>query len=306
MTNALTVATQGKNGGEYGLVSFDTTDERLVEMWLHSGKRGNSPSTQDVYRRTWRAFADFVRMPLQSVTLDVLQTWRNSLIGRPATQRLKIAAVRSLFQFGVKTGYLRMSPAVMLEPPHVPQNVASHTVSVADLARILDSCQTAQECALLRVLYSSGARVSEVLSLTWEDVTPREDGRGAHLFIASGKGRKTRTVGVNAAAYAALLALREESTQKTEQKTDFVFATRTGAALDRHAAHRLLKKILKRAGVKDAAGASCHWLRHSHASHSLELGANIADVKQQLGHSSLNTTSLYAHSSAYSSDKLPL
>jgi len=122
----------------------------------------------------------------------------------------------------------------MLEPPHVPQNVASHTVSVADLARILDSCQTAQECALVRTLYSSGARISEVLALTWEDVTPRKDNRGAHLFVASGKGRKSRTVGVNAAAYAVLFSLREESTTPA----DYVFATRTGAALDRHSAHR--------------------------------------------------------------------
>ena len=301
MTNALTVTTQGMNAGDYGLVARDATDERLVDMWLHSGKRGNSAATQDVYLRTWREFAAFVRRPLQDVTLDVLQEWRNSLIGKPATQRTKIAAIRSLFAFGVKTGYLRMSPAVMLEPPHVPQNVASHTVSVADLARILDSCHTAQETAFIRVLYSSGARVSEVLALGWEDVTPREDGRGAHLFIASGKGRKTRTVGVNAAAYAALLALREESTQPT----DYVFATRTGNALDRHAAHRLVKRVLQRAGVKDAAGASCHWLRHSHATHSLQQGANVADVKAQLGHSSLNTTSLYVHAGSYSADKLP-
>jgi integrase/recombinase XerD len=109
-------------------------------------------------------------------------------------------------------------------------------------------------------------------------------------------------VGVNAAAYAALLALRGESTQAA----DYVFATRTGKALDRHAAHRLLKRVLQRAGVKECAGASCHWLRHSHATHSLQQGANVADVKAQLGHSSLNTTSLYVHAGSYSSDKLPL
>lgn len=302
MTTSLTLTTPGLNAGDYGLVARDATDERLVDMWLHSGKRGNSPATQDVYLRTWREFAAFVRRPLQDVTLDVLQDWRHSLIGKPATQRLKIAAIRSLFGFGVKTGYLKMNPATMVETPHVPQNPTAHTVSVADLARLLDACETAQETALLRVLYSAGARISEILSLRWGDITPREDSRGAHIFIASGKGRKTRTVGVNAAAYAALLALREESTQAT----DFVFATRTGNALDRHAAHRLLKRILQRAGVKESAGASAHWLRHSHATHALQQGANIADVKEQLGHSSLNTTSLYAHAGSYSSDKLPL
>ena len=301
MTNALTVPTQGINAGEYLLVSADSTDERIIEMWLHSGKRGNSTATQDSYLHTWLEFAAFVRRPLQSVTLDALQTWRGSLIGKPATQKRKIATIKSLFAFAVKVGYLRMSPAVMLEAPHVPQNVSAHVVSVVDLARILDATETPLEDTLVRVLYGSGARISELLSLTWEDVTPREDGKGAHLFIASGKGRKTRTVGINGSAYTALLALRGE----TAQRTDYVFATRNGTAIDRHAAHRLIKKILQRAGVKDAADASCHWLRHSHATHSLQQGANVADVQAQLGHSSLNTTSLYVHSSAYSADKLP-
>lgn len=304
MTDYELVPTQanGLNAGDYGLVARGTTDERLVDMWLQSGKRANSTATQDVYRRVWREFAAFVGRPLQDVTLDVLQAWTASLTGKPATVRTKTAAVRSLFTFAVKTGYLRMSPAVMLQPPHVPQNPTAHTVSVADLARVLDACQTAQECALLRVLYSSGARVSEVLALKWENVTPREDGRGAHLFIESGKGRKSRTVGVNAAAYGALLALREESTQPT----DYVFSTRNGTALDRHAAHRLIKRVIARAGVKDATAASAHWLRHSHATHAIQQGANVADVKAQLGHSSLNTTSLYVHATSYSADKLPL
>jgi integrase/recombinase XerD len=304
MTNALTVTTptQGLNAGSYSLVSRDSTDEQVVRMWLQSGKRANSTATQDVYRRVWRDFSAFVGRPLQDVTLDVLQDWTASLAGKPATVRTKLAAIKSLFSFCVKIGYLRMSPAAMLQAPHVPQNVSAHVVSVADLARILDACQTAQECALVRTLYSSGARISEVLALRWQDVTERSDGAGAHLFIASGKGRKSRTAGVNAATYDALLALREEDTQPE----DFVFSTRTGRPLDRHAAHRMLKRLLRRAGVKDSACASCHWLRHSHATHALAQGANIADVQAQLGHSSLNTTSLYAHAGSYSADKLPL
>jgi len=68
----------------------------------------------------------------------------------------------------------------------------------------------------------------------------------------------------------------------------------------------LLKNVLKRAGVKESGSALLHWLRHSHATHALQQGANVADVKEQLGHASLNTTSLYAHAGSYSSDKLPL
>lgn len=305
MENALTLTQEnGLNAGDYGLVPRDATDARVVDMWLHSGKRANSTATQDVYLRVWHNFSAFVGKNLQDVNLADLQAWTASLTGKPATVKTKMAALRSLFTFCVKVGYLRLSPAAMLETPHVPTNVQQYTVSVADMARILDACETAQETAFVRVLYSSGARVSEVLALRWRDVTPRENGAGAHVFIAAGKGRKSRTVGVNAAAYPALVTLREES--HFTQPTDYVFSTRNGTALDRHAAHRLVKRLLQRANVKDAGAASCHWLRHSHASHAIAAGENVANVKEQLGHASLDTTSRYVHATSYSADKLPL
>ena len=76
---------------------------------------------------------------------------------------------------------------------------------------MVNACETDRESALIRCLYSSGARISEVLALRWQDVTPRDNG-GAVLYIADGKGHKDREAGVSAAAYAALLRLRDEDT----------------------------------------------------------------------------------------------
>ncbi len=84
----------------------------------------------------------------------------------------------------------------------------------------------------------------------------------------------------------------------------YVFRTRTGAALDRVAAHRMLKCVAQRAGVSE--DVSAHWLRHSHVSHALARGANVEAVRQQVGHSSLNTTTAYAHADSYSADVLAL
>lgn len=100
------------------------------------------------------------------------------------------------------------------------------------------------------------------------------------------------------------MALRAEDTPAAA----FVFATRKGTALDRQAAHRLLKAVAERAKLKDvtAEDVSCHWLRHTHATHAVAAGAPLTDVQAQLGHASLATTTIYAHATAYSSDKLPL
>lgn len=304
MTNELATTQPATNAGSMQLVAQGTTDAQLVYLWLHSGKRAGSTATQDTYSRIVQRFFACVGKPLQAVTLSDLQDWRETLTGSAATQRTNIAAVRSLFAFAVKVGYLRMSPAVMLETPKVQQMQDARTLTQADTLRLFDACQTAQETALLRVLYGSGARISEVLSLTWQDVQPRQNGAGAVLRIRDGKGGKARQAGINAAAYAAILALRHESTPATA----FVFATRNGTALDRHAAHKLLKRVLSRVELKDAKSApvSCHWLRHTHATHAIAAGAPLTDVQAQLGHASLSTTTIYAHATAYSADKLPL
>lgn len=300
MTNAITVTTQHVNAGDYALCHATTNDERLVAMWLQSGKRANSPLTQASYLRTWRSFSACVGKPLQAITLEDLQVWRSQLTGKDTTQKTAIAIVRSLFSFAVKVGYLRMSPAVMIETPPAPTKAHTRRVlTQGNIERMVDACETDRESALIRCLYSSGARISEVLALRWQDVTPRDNG-GAVLYIADGKGHKDREAGISAATYSALLRLRGDDTPGDA----FVFATRNGLPVDRQSAHKTIKRVLHRAGLP--ANASAHWLRHSHATHVLSRGGNVADLQAQLGHASLATTSTYAHAEAFSADRLAI
>lgn len=300
MTHAITVTTQHVNAGDYALCQATTNDDRLVAMWLQSGKRANSPLTQASYLRTWRSFSACVGLPLQAITLEDLQVWRSQLTGKDTTQKTAIAIVRSLFSFAVKVGYLRMSPAVMIETPPAPTKAHTRRVlTQGNIERMVDACETDRESALIRCLYSSGARISEVLALRWQDVTPRDNG-GAVLYIADGKGHKDREAGVSAATYAALLRLRDEDTAEDA----YVFATRNGLPVDRQSAHKTIKRVLRRAGLPD--NASAHWLRHSHATHVLSRGGNVADLQAQLGHASLATTSTYAHAEAFSADRLAI
>lgn len=314
MTHAITVTTQHVNAGDYALCHATTNDDRLVAMWLQSGKRANSPLTQASYLRTWRSFSAFqfpivdeagdvtgyTRKPLQAITLEDLQVWRSQLTGKDTTQKTAIATVRSLFSFAVRVGYLRVSPAVMIETPPAPTKAHTRRVlTQGNIERMVDACETDRESALIRCLYSSGARISEVLALRWQDVTPRDNG-GAVLYIADGKGHKDREAGISAATYAALLRLRDEDTAEDA----YVFATRNGLPVDRQSAHKTIKRVLRRAGLPD--NASAHWLRHSHATHVLSRGGNVADLQAQLGHASLATTSTYAHAEAFSADRLAI
>lgn len=300
MTTQLTTTQPGAmtiNTGDYSGISTSASDEQLVALWLATGKRANSPATQDAYMRAWRQFREYTGKGLQWVKVDDLTAWVAAMPGAPATVRARIGAIKSLFAFALKVGYTRANPALLIEAPAVPDTSHRRTVSMGGVELLLKACKTPRETALVWCLYGSGARISEVLALRWQDVAPRGNG-GAVLHILSGKGGKQREAGIGAKAYAALLALRTPGTSGEA----YVFATASGAPVDRQAAHKTMKRLALRAGLDEEMSA--HWLRHSHATHALQKGGNVADLQKQLGHASLQTTSHYAHAESYTGDLL--
>jgi integrase/recombinase XerD len=132
------------------------------------------------------------------------------------------------------------------------------------------------------MMYACGLRVSEVCSLTWGDLQPSAEGGKCTVF---GKGNKTRVVLVPVSVWQLLMAL--------PRIIDAVFVSRTGRPLERTMVYKIVKQCAKRAGISEKA--SCHWLRHSHASHAIAEGCNLRLLQQSLGHSKLETTERYLH-----------
>lgn len=140
--------------------------------------------------------------------------------------------------------------------------------------------------ALLRFLYCTGARVSEVVGLTGRDLQPRDTGGQASIF---GKGGKTRAVLLPAALWSDVKALRYDSDDDNAP----VFRSRRGGPLVPSSVHRIVRAAARRAGVTEPVSA--HWFRHAHASHALDRGAPIHLVQHTLGHASVTTTGRYLH-----------
>lgn len=140
---------------------------------------------------------------------------------------------------------------------------------------------------LLEFLYYTGARVSEVARLTWRDLKANRNGLGQVTLF--GKGGKTRTVLLPENLYHDLLA-----TKTSKEKSAAVFASRKG---NKPLQVRQIRKIVNDTAAEAGLDGSVspHWLRHSHASHSLDRGAPPQLVQQTLGHQSLQTLSRYAH-----------
>ena len=139
---------------------------------------------------------------------------------------------------------------------------------------------------LLTLLYAGGLRVSELCELRWRDLAERD---GAGQVTVFGKGGKTRAVLLSATPWRQVAELCAGADPDAP-----VFVSRKGGHLVPSAVHRIVKAAAKRAGI--SAEASAHWLRHAHASHSLERGAPIHLVQQAtLGHASVATTGRYLH-----------
>lgn len=280
------------NRGEYNIIAQGTTDDRVVDMWVN---RKESMSTQRQYRQTWGQFRQVVDAPLQAITFESLQSWVSGLTGSENTRKVRVAAIKSLFGFALQIGYIKLNPAVMLDSIKVKDELAGRILTEEQVMSMIAMTDKQRDKVLLRVLYASAGRVSEVCSLIWRDVQPNGDSGQVTLF---GKGGKTRAVKLSKATYLALCGI-----DKGEGNAP-VFISQKGGRLDETQVHRIVSAAAERAGI--TGNVSAHWLRHSHASHALDRGASVALVRDTLGHSSLAVTSRYTHAKPNDSSGLYL
>ena len=264
-------------------VPVDTTDEKLVELWLH----GKSRHTQRAYRADAERFLSFVARPLRAVTLADLQAYADSLSGAPATRIRALSAVKSLLTFGQRTGFLVLNVGAVVKLPPRKDTLAERILDEADVHTLLAREPGRRNRVLLRLLYRAGLRVSEIAGLCWRDAHARDDGGQVTVF---GKGSKTRTVLLPSDVWRDLISLRGEA-----GLDEPVFRSRRGRHLDPSAIFRIVRHAAERAELEAMGKVSPHWLRHAHATHALERGAPIHLVQATLGHASVATTGRYLH-----------
>jgi site-specific recombinase XerD len=230
----------------------------------------------------------------------------------PASQRVTLAAVKSLLAFGQRLGYLRFDVGAAVKLPPVKEALAERILDREAVLRLIDREPDARNRALLRLLYAGGLRVSEACALRWRDLQTRDDAGQVTIY---GKGGKTRVVLLSPATWRVLLALpgaaavagaQTETTGAASidkgstghDRNAPVFPShRGGGPLDQPQTWRIVQAAATRAGLPvGKGGVSPHWLRHAHATHALEHGhAPIHLVQATLGHASVATTSKYLH-----------
>ena len=219
----------------------------------------------------------------------LLRRNRKSSVGR------KLSSTRGFFRFLKRRGVIEAEPTVGITTPKKEHQLPVH-LTVDDMFRLLDTPPVdtpagLRDRAILETLYSCGVRVSELVSLNWDDIDANLE-----IVRVRGKGNKERLVPIGKKAQAALRTYREQVPQlcaRTLYDSKAVFLNRQGKRLTTRSVARVVEQYVKLSGI--AGKASPHALRHSFATHLLNAGADLRAIQELLGHASLSTTQRYTH-----------
>ena len=208
-----------------------------------------------------------------------------------------LIAVRGLHRFAAAEGLTALDVARAVKPP-TPSRRLPKSLTVDEVLALLDGAGgdseadgplTLRNRALLEVLYSTGARISEAVGLDVDDVDTH-----SRSVLLRGKGDKQRLVPIGRPAVSALdayLVRGRPDLARRGKGTAAIFLNARGGRLSRQSAWQVLQDAAKRAGISSAV--SPHTLRHSFATHLLEGGADVRVVQELLGHASVTTTQIY-------------
>jgi integrase/recombinase XerC len=268
-------------------------------------ERGASPETIRAYRSDLRQFLAFTtsRRPatagpftpadVDAMTVREYLYWLDQRREQKSSMARKLAALRTFYRYLNRTTGRGVNPAAEVRTPKLPQRLPR--VLTKDDANALmefpegDGLAVRRDRAILETLYSTGARVSELVGMNREDLDLRDG-----LVRLRGKGRKERIVPIGDVALEAIkeyqAALKPSAV--SHQRSAPVFMNSRGGRLTARSIARLVANYSSRlAGGR----VSPHALRHSFATHLLDEGADLRAIQEMLGHASLATTQKYTH-----------
>ena len=282
---------------------FEPVITSFFEMML--AERNVSKNTLASYQSDLKDFCQFLGHGTLTIvqTADIQRYMVNlqEMNCRPTTTARRMSALRQFYAFVHREGLIADNPAAIIEVPRKPRPLPK-VMSEEDIEALinatadLDSAESIRLTCLLELLYATGMRVSELVTLPLSAVQ-RLLGSDNPLLIVRGKAHKERLAPLSEPALVALeeyLKVRPEFESK-RHKNKWLFPSRSRMGhLTRQRFGQLLKQLALTAGLNPAK-VSPHVVRHAFATHLLHHGADLASVQKLLGHADIATTEIYTH-----------
>ncbi len=279
--------------------------KEYLKHFLHylAVERGLARNTLEAYERDLTSFLEYMSDKQGITTLDqvdrvhivnYLMFLRES--GRASsTVARTMTSIRSFFKFLVREQILAADPSIYMDTPKTDKKLPK-VMNLEEVERLLDAPQVKEPAgirdkAMLELLYASGIRVSELVSLNVGDLN-----LGMGFVRCIGKGSKERIIPLGRIALDWLdryIQTARPKLLKGRLSEQALFVNRNGGRMTRQGFWKIIKQYGKEANIdKDITP---HMLRHSFATHLLENGADLRAVQEMLGHSDISTTQIYTH-----------
>jgi integrase/recombinase XerD len=272
--------------------------ERFIDaLWVEDGLAANSLAA---YRRDLALYADWLREQEQR---EIERSRESDLLGyiaarhagsRATTANRRLTVFKRFFRWALRERLIDADPTLKLhnarQPLRVPKSLSEAQVESLLGAPDVDKPLGLRDRAMLELLYASGLRVSELVTIKTVQV-----GLAEGCLRVTGKGSKERLVPFGEEAHAWLRRYIADARAAIlgGQSSDALFVTARGGAMTRQMFWKLIKAHALRAGID--APLSPHTLRHAFATHLLNHGADLRAVQMLLGHADISTTTIYTH-----------
>ncbi len=295
-------ADSGRGNGADGDDGHVAASERAIDRFLDAAwmERGLSKNTLSAYRTDLMSLARWVALqgrPISRATRgDVLSFIAERVEGgaRPRSSARQLSSFRRFFRWQVREQGIGEDPTAQISMPKIgrplPKSLTEDEVEALLDAPDTDEALGHRDRTMLEVLYATGLRVTELVSLRLGQVNLNQG-----VVRVTGKGGRERLIPLGEESLEWLQQFiggpREEIL--LEKQTDYVFPTRRGDRMTRQAFWHIIKRYTERAGIRQPL--SPHTLRHAFATHLLNHGADLRVVQMLLGHSDLSTTQIYTH-----------
>ena len=276
--------------------------EQLVDRFLDAiwVERGLSANTLGAYRADlmtlWRGLSER-NIPIeQAETADLLDfiARRVESGAKPRSTARQLSSFRRFFRYIMQEGLRDTDPTADIDMPRIgrslPKTLTEDEVDALLAAPHTDEPLGFRDRAMLELLYATGLRVSELITLRQFQVNFNQG-----VLRIVGKGDRERLIPLGEEAQRWLKEFIEGPRMEIllERQTDYLFPTRRGDRMTRQAFWHIIKRYAEKAGIRKKL--SPHSLRHAFATHLLNHGADLRVVQLLLGHSDLSTTQIYTH-----------
>jgi integrase/recombinase XerD len=273
-------------------------DEFCDTLWLEDGLSRN---TLESYRRDLRQFAEWLAKSAGKNLLCADHADMQAYLGYRFAQKTRassaarlLSSLKRFYRYALRGGKIAVDPTLKIDAPTLPRGLPK-SISETDVESLLAAPDTAtplglRDRAMVEMLYASGLRVSELVTLRAGQVS-----QDMGVVRVIGKGSKERLVPLGEEALAWLARYLNEGRPALlrGRASDALFVTSRGGGMTRQAFWNLIKRYAARAAL--GKSISPHTLRHAFATHLLNHGADLRVVQVLLGHSDISTTQIYTH-----------